>query len=216
MPPALGRPLLCLITAGSGGAVCGDVVALAADAAAAGVDLVQIRERRVTDAALLSLTRKVVDEVSGTRTAVLVNDRVDVAAAAGAAGVHLRSDSVPAPRVRAIAPDGFLIGRSVHSAREAAAAEADGGLDYLIFGTVFASASKPEGHAVAGLEELSRTCETVRMPVIAIGGMTIARAREVAAAGAAGIAAIGLFRDAQRAAGGLAAVVEQLKRAFGG
>ena len=216
MSPSLPRPLICLVTAGVGGAASGDLVSLAAQAAAAGVSLVQIRERQLADAALLSLTRKVVDVVSGVRTAVLVNDRVDVAAAAGAAGVHLRSDSVPARRVRAIAPDGFLIGRSVHSAGEAAAAEAEGGLDYLIFGTVFASASKPPGRMVAGLEELRRTCETVRLPVLAIGGITIARAREAAGAGAAGIAAIGLFRDAQHAPGGVAAAIEQVKRAFGG
>ncbi len=76
--------------------------------------------------------------VKGTRTRILVNDRLDVALAAGAHGVHLRGDSMPASRARSLAPIGFLIGRSVHSVDEAVRRHADGGVDYLLFGAVFA------------------------------------------------------------------------------
>ena len=208
---ALGRPLLCLVTDGAGRA--NDLVNLAASASAAGVDLLQIREPQLTDAELLALARRAVTVARDTRTAVLVNDRLDVAHAADANGVHLRGDSAPAGRVRANAPEGFLIGRSVHSAGEAVASESAGGLDYLIFGTVFPSRSKPAGHATAGLDELERTCAAVKLPVLAIGGISVDRVPEVAAAGAAGIAAIGLFREAH-AHGTLTAQVDRVRRAF--
>jgi thiamine-phosphate diphosphorylase len=81
----------------------------------------------------------------------------------------------------------------VHDLDEALAAERQGGCDYLIFGTVYPSASKPAGHAVAGVEALARVCAAVRLPVLAIGGIALDRLAEVAAAGAAGVAAIGAF-----------------------
>ena len=211
MPRSLERPLVCVVTGGAGSAEA--VVNLAARASAAGADLFQIRERQMTDAALLDVARHAVSRVRSTKTAVLINDRLDIAQAAGAAGVHLRADSAPGIRVRASAPVDFLIGRSVHSAEEAAAAAAAGGLDYLIFGTVFPSASKPAGHATAGVEELKRACQAVELPVLAIGGVTVERVPEVAAAGAAGIAAIGLFRDIDPQ-DSLSLQVDRVKRAF--
>ena len=123
---------------------------------------------------------------------MLVNDRVDVALAAGAHGVHLRGESMAAVRVRSIAPAGFVIGRSVHAVDEAVAAERHGGLDYLLFGTVFATESKPDV-APAGLERLAAVCASVGLPVLAIGGITMSSLASVARAGAAGFAAIGLF-----------------------
>src|SRR5262245_37717092 len=119
------------------------VVERVAAAAASGVDLVQVRERDLDGRALLGLVTRCVGAASGTRTRVLVNDRLDVALAAGAHGVHLRADSMPAPRARTLAPPGFLIGRSVHSVEEAVTAGAGGGLDYLLFGAVFTTVSKP-------------------------------------------------------------------------
>jgi thiamine-phosphate diphosphorylase len=126
-------------------------------------------------------------------TPVLVNDRTDVALAAGADGVHLRADSVAASRVRAIVPARFVIGRSVHTLAEIDAAVVDGGCDYLMFGTVFPSAGKPADHPVAGLERLAEACARSPLPVIAIGGMTPAREPDVRRAGAAGLAAVGWF-----------------------
>jgi thiamine-phosphate pyrophosphorylase len=92
-----------------------------------------------------------------------------------------------------MAPAGFLIGRSVHSLAEADAAVAGGGCDYLLFGTVFPSGGKPEGHPVAGLEALRVVCVRSPLPVIAIGGINEERAAEVRNAGAAGFAAVGMF-----------------------
>ena len=187
-----------------------ELVARAAAAVRADVDVIQVRERDLPDRDLVVLVRRIVDAAAGTATRVVVNDRVDVAIAAGAAGVHLRGDSAPASRVRAMAtfaaasadsakaaapkaPGRFLIGRSVHSLAEVDAALVDGGSDYLLFGTVFPSAGKPDGHPVAGLDALRQACARSSVPVLAIGGMTEARVAEVRAAGAAGFAAVGLF-----------------------
>ena len=170
-----------------------DLVLRAADAVRAGVDVIQVRERDLPDRQLAALVRRIVDVTVGTHTRVVVNDRADIAIVAGAAGVHLRGDSPPASRVRELTPEGFLIGRSVHSLAEVDAAVADGGCDYLLFGTVFPSSGKPDGHRVAGLDELARACRRSPLPVIAIGGMTEDRAAAVRAAGAAGFAAVGMF-----------------------
>ena len=169
------------------------LVEWAARAARQGVAAIQVRERDLPDGELVALVRRVVAAVAGTATRVLVNDRTDVAIASRAHGVHLRGDSVPASRVRAIAPQGFTIGRSVHSAKEIDAAIAAGGSDYLLFGTVFASAGKPSGHPVAGLGALADACRRSPLPVIAIGGIDAARLDDIARTGAAGFAGVGMF-----------------------
>jgi len=165
----------------------------AAEAARRGVDVIQVRERDLPDRDLVALVRRVVEVTAGTGARVLVNDRLDVAVAAGAAGVHLRSDSPSASRIRAIAGSGLLIGRSVHSTPEVDAAVADGGCDYLMFGTVFPSSGKPEGHPIAGLDALKDVCRRSPLPVVAIGGVDRSRVEHIEAAGAAGFAAVGLF-----------------------
>ena len=181
-----------------------ELVARAAAAARAGVDVIQVRERDLPDRELAALARRIVAAAAGTVTRVLINDRADIAIVAGAAGVHLRGDSAPASRVRAAfaeasapkaskASGRFLIGRSVHSSRDVDAALADGGADYLLFGTVFPSEGKPAGHRVAGIAALREACARSAVPVIAIGGMNEARVTEVRAAGAAGFAAVGMF-----------------------
>jgi thiamine-phosphate diphosphorylase len=172
---------------------CDDVIARAAAAARRGVDVVQIRERDLSDDALMRLVRGVIDVVSGTRARVIVSDRADIALAARADGVHLPADAVAASRIRAFVPAHFLIGRSVHTLDEIDRAAADGGCNYLLFGTVFRSSGKPAGHTVAGIDALRDACARSPLPVIAIGGITDARATEVAAAGAAGLAAVGMF-----------------------
>ncbi len=189
-------PVLCLVTPGTSSP---DLQAIR-EAARAGVDLIQIRERSLDDRSLLALVRATIDAAAGSGARVLVNDRLDVALAAGAAGVHLRGDSMAAADVRRLAPAGFIVGRSVHGVREAEDVERGGGCDYLVFGTVFESASKPAGHAVAGVDALGRVCAAVSLPVLAIGGVTLANAAQVAAAGARGVAAIGLFAGPQRVA----------------
>jgi thiamine-phosphate pyrophosphorylase len=172
---------------------CERLVDAARTAAAAGVDVIQIREPGLDDRQLVDLTRRIVHAARGRPCRIVVNARADVAIAGGAHGVHLRGTSPSAPRVRAKVTQDFIIGRSVHSVDEAVAVGDRGGCDYLIFGSVFSSVSKSGSHPVAGVETLGRVCASVRLPVLAIGGITLDRAAEVAANGAAGIAAIDLF-----------------------
>jgi thiazole tautomerase (transcriptional regulator TenI) len=168
------------------------LVTLVGAAAWAGVDIIQIRERDLEARELATLAERCVAE-AGHRSRIVVNDRMDVAVGAGAHGVHLRSTSVHAVTARGLAPPGFLIGRSVHSAAEAEGVSRRGGLDYLIFGTIFPTTAKPEGHRVSGLESLAIAAGTASVPVLAIGGITLDRTEAVAKTGAAGVAAIGLF-----------------------
>lgn len=192
-PPAI--PILCAVTDRRRLPILAHVAA----AVDAGVDWVQIREPDLPAAELYEVVRHAVAEVTGSATAtrIIVNDRLDVALAAGAHGVHLRGTSFDAPRAKAmVAASGgrdFLIGRSVHRVEEAAEAEAAGGLDYLIFGTIFPTASKPEGHPLAGPEALRAAVAACRLPILGIGGITVENVDRVAATGAAGVAAIGLF-----------------------
>jgi thiamine-phosphate pyrophosphorylase len=167
-------------------------VGLVAYASRAGVHLVQIRERDLEGAALLRLVRRCVDATHASSTRIVVNDRLDVAIAAGAHGVHLRGDSMPAARIRGMAPAGFLIGRSVHEPDEARRVSAQGDLDYLVFGPVFETPSKP-GRPAAGLDALHAVVQATTVPVLAVGGIAIGRVSAVMEAGAAGVAAIGLF-----------------------
>lgn len=163
-------------------------------AAEAGVALIQIRERDMEAADLARLTRLAVTAVTGTRTRILVNDRTDVAVSAGAHGVHLRTDSVAASRVRGILPRPALLGRSVHSADEARGVTDAEALDYLICGTLFATPSKP-GMTPLGVRALSAVVTATPIPVLAVGGVTVESVRDVRRAGAAGFAAIGLFAE---------------------
>ncbi len=171
------------------------LVAQVTQAAHADVDLIQVRERDLDGGVLLRLVLACLEAVRGTRARVLVNDRVDVALAAGAHGAHLRAGSMPASRVRRIVPPGFLIGRSVHAVDEAEVVARDGGLDYLLFGTVLATASKP-GRAPAGIDALARVVTATALPVLAVGGVGPDTADAVGTTGAAGFAAIGLFAEA--------------------
>ena len=223
MNPDPRRPVVCLVTdrrrlaaAGAGErAACDALVELARAAARAGVDLVQVRERGLGDRALLRLVERVVAALAGSPAQVVVNDRIDVALAAGAAGVHLKDGGPDAARVRAIAPPGWLIGRSVHGSDDARRAEEGGGLDYLICGTVFATASKP-GRRPLGAGGLADVVRGSTLPVLAIGGVVPARAADVAQAGAAGVAAVGCFAAAAGTDGpaGAAGRLAALRRVF--
>jgi thiamine-phosphate diphosphorylase len=169
------------------------------DAINAGADVIQIREPDLEAAPLRDLTRATVARAAGTATRVLVNDRADVAGAADAHGVHLRGDGPAVAGVRRIGPGGWVVGRSIHSAAEA---HLDDRPDYFLFGTVFPSLSKP-GAPPSGLEPLRCAAAEARVPVLAIGGITPARAIECSKAGARGVAAIGLFLPPRREAGAL-------------
>jgi thiamine-phosphate pyrophosphorylase len=182
-------------------------------AVAAEIDVVQVRERDLESRALSVLVSRLVDVARGSRTRLVVNDRLDVALASGADGVHLRADSVEASRIRPHVPPGFLIGRSVHSAEEG---QTVGPVDYVIAGTVWPTSSKGEGHAVLGLDGLKAIVDAVDVPVLAIGGVRPDRAAALAEAGAAGLAAIGAWMDegAERRAVSLHDAARAFRAAF--
>lgn len=171
------------------------------------VDLIQIREPDLDAAVLLDLVRRVAARARGTGTSVVVNDRADVARAGGAQGVHVRASGPALDRVRAFGPDDWLVGRSVHAPEEVRAHQT---ADYLIFGTMFPTASKPLDAPLQGLGGLREAVRLSQVPVLAIGGIDLARARECLEAGAAGVVAIGLFLPPGLAPGalGIRAAVE--------
>lgn len=182
-----------------------------AECAAAGVDLVQLREKDLSAGALEELALKAMAAVAGSRTRLLINARTDVALACGAHGVHLPANDLAASDARAIfARTGVsepVIGVSTHSAVEVASAEAHGA-DFAVFGPVF---EKGGTASRGGLEELRRICHRAEaaqpaMPVLALGGITLENTPLCVAAGAAGIAAIRLFQQND-----VAAVAKQLR-----
>ena len=167
-------------------------------ATAAGIRWIQIREKDLETRALTDFVRLAVAAAQETRTNILVNDRLDVALATGAAGVHLGETSLPVEAAvkwrRSAGRVGFLIGASCHSLQAAQAADG-AGADYILFGPVFATPSKAAFGAPQGIERLRAVCRSVRIPVLAIGGITIENAHSCFAAGAAGMAAIRLFQE---------------------
>ena len=158
--------------------------------------LVQIREKALPGRALYELARQAAALTKGSATRLLLNDRADIARAAGADGVHLTAQSLDAAVIRrAFGPD-FIIGVSTHALAEARAAR-DGGADFATFGPVFDTPSKRAYGPPVGLETLAETASNLpRFPVFALGGVTLANAPQTCAAGAAGLAAISLFANA--------------------
>ncbi len=194
-------PLLCLVTDRLALARAWDrlddpVAALfdqVSAAAEAGVDLVHVRERDLDACRLMTVVRGCVARTRGTGTRVVVNDRVDVALATGADGVHLRGDSMATQVVRGLVPRPSIVGRSVRSADEARRAAEAGGADYLVLGTIFSGPATPSVKSVAGVAELAHAVRATRVPVLGIGGVAEDTLSALAATGAAGFAAIGLF-----------------------
>jgi thiamine-phosphate pyrophosphorylase len=167
-------------------------------AAAAGVDWIQIREKDLAARALAELAGLAITCTLRTPTRIMLNDRLDVALATGAAGVHLGESSIPAETVsewrRSAGRTDFRIGVSCHSLEAARAAE-DSGADYIFFGPVLATPSKAAYGTPQGIDKLQLVCSAVRIPVLAIGGVTVENAVSCVAAGARGVAAIRLFQE---------------------
>jgi thiamine-phosphate pyrophosphorylase len=161
---------------------------VAARAARRGVEMIQIRAKQLSARELSGLVRTVLRVAQTSR--VLVNTRTDVALACGAHGVHLPSGSMPPNTIRQIAPGGFLIGVSCHSLDELRAAESEGA-DFAVYGPVFPSITKPL--TPIGIDAFRQAAASVRLPVYALGGVTMENAPQCIEAGAAGVAGISLF-----------------------
>lgn len=207
-------PLICLITdrrtLRTSSVTSSDqynrLIDLCRRAAQAGVDYIQIREKDLTTRELCALVSDTALAISATKTALLVNDRIDVALAAGAHGVHLRSDSISVADARRLVGQNFIIGVSTHSIDEAFVA-AQQGADYVLFGPIFETPSKIPYGPPLGLERLTEAAARLSCPVIALGGIDSGNARKVLASGARGIAAIRMFAEA----GDLTELVDGLK-----
>jgi thiamine-phosphate pyrophosphorylase len=211
------KPLLCYVTDRRSLPGAPDLAGKALlqkmeQAAKAGVDWIQIREKDLSGRGLVELSEQAILR-AGSGSSVLVNDRLDASYAAGAAGVHLGENSLPPAEARKLINRGgaranFLVGVSAHSLEGAMQAEL-AGADYVIFGPVYTTPSKASFGEPQGVQRLKEICKRLTIPVLAIGGITLENAGECVVAGAAGIAAIRLFQDAES----LEAVVRDLQKA---
>lgn len=173
----------------------GDILAAVGRALAGGVRAVQLREKDLPGRQLYGLALAVRELTARHGARLLVNDRVDIALAAGADGVHLGVASIPPGEARRLLGPGALIGCSTHDLREVAEAM-EGGADFVTFGPVYATPSKAAYGPPVGVEALRGACAASRIPVFALGGVGAGHVREVLGAGAWGVAAIGAILEA--------------------
>jgi thiamine-phosphate pyrophosphorylase len=166
-----------------------DLVAVAGECLAAGLPALQLREKDLGAAELAALCRRLLPPAQSAGAALIVNDRVDVALAVGAAAVQRTGTSLPVDDIRRLVGTRLRIGASTHSLQDALDAEARGA-DWVTFGPVYDTASKRAFGAPQGLVRLRTVTSRVRVPVVAIGGITPERVGEVLDAGARGVAVI--------------------------
>ena len=178
----------------------------------AGLRAVQLREKDMAVRELLGLAARLRESTRRHGARLLVNDRSDVALAVGADGVQRTAASLPVATLRSICPPGFLIGASVHSVAEARSAEPEGA-DFVIFGPIYDTPSKRQYGPPQGLAALERVASAVRLPVLAVGGITPTRVGEVQRAGAAGVAVIGAILGAERPGDAVKQFLDVLGRA---
>ena len=218
MPRALAQPITYLITAGESSSATRPeseefrrLLAHVRAAVEARVALVQLREKKLTGRVLFELALAAAHAARGSETRVLVNDRADIARAAGCDGVHLTARSLEAAVVRRAFGEEFLIGVSAHTFEEARAAR-DGGADFAVFGPVFDTPSKRAYGPPVGLGALTKVAfELSPFPLVALGGVGEDEVEKVLKAGAAGVAGIRLFTNGQN----LGRVVHHIGRAYG-
>lgn len=170
------------------------LVAALQAAAHAGIKAMQLREKEMTPRELFALAEEVRDVVQPLGVRLLINDRADIACAAGLDGVHLTATSVSPRAARRCLASDKLIGVSTHSLAEARFAEAFGA-DFITFGPVYYTASKAPYGQPRGVEELRRVCAEVQLPVFALGGIIPANIAVCLHAGAHGVAAISALLD---------------------
>ena len=190
-------PVLCLVTDRMrlGGAADRDdpepLLALIGAAAAAGIDLVQIREPGLGDRTLGGLVARAVESTRGTRTRVIVNDRADVARMSGATGVHVGQDDLAPSAARLVLGPDAVVGYSTHTVAQIQAAAVEP-VTYIAIGPVFGTRTKATGYEPVGLARVSEAVGLSRgVPVVAIGGITLDTAPAVIEAGASAVAIIG-------------------------
>jgi thiamine-phosphate pyrophosphorylase len=201
-------PIIYPIT--SGQTTPDHILRLVRAAVDAEVPLFQIREKLLSGRVLFELVARAAELTRGRKTRLLVNDRSDIARAAGADGVHLTGQSLPVEVVRKSYGAEFLIGASTHSLDETHAARA-AGADFVVFGPVFETESKRVYGPPQGLDKLSEvTRELGEFPVLAIGGITLENTGECLYAGASGVAAIRLLNDAEN----MSSIVETIRSRF--
>lgn len=219
MPLNLQKPILYLITSGNTTAKTTpqskefhQLLIQIEAAVAAGIDLVQIREKELSEKTLFDLAKQAAVATKSSATRLLVNERADIAIAAGADGVHLTSHSIPVDVVRRTFGVELLIGASTHSRAEVTKAQ-KGGADFVVLGPIFETESKKQFGPPLGLRELeAATSLHSAFPVIAIGGINPRNAGNCFAAKASGVAGIGMFDDS----GNLSSVVADLRQVFHG
>ena len=218
MPLDLTTPISYLITDGrttrdtsSASTEFTRLFALVGACVLARITLIQLREKLLRPRVLYELTRRAAELTRGSETRLLINDRADIALAAGADGVHLPTRALDPLVVRRVAPRDFLIGVSTHTLAEAQAARANDA-DFAVFGPVFDTPAKHAGAAPPpsppGLEGLREATHALApFPLLALGGVTRENIPQVIGAGAQGVAAIRLFSDESE----LDAVVRELR-----
>lgn len=194
-PDALARRLRLIVITDPGLAAPRSVVDVVAEALAAGAPAIQLRNKGDSARELLEVGRALRALTRNAGALLFVNDRLDVALALGADGVHLGPDDVPVAAARAVVPAGFLIGYSTDDPDVARRAVRDGA-DYLGCGTVYPTSTKRDAGASIGPEGVARVVRAVPVPVVGIGGIDAAGARAVAEVGAAGVAVVGAIMRA--------------------
>lgn len=155
----------------------------------AGAPAIQLRERDLSARELVTLAREAQAVTASRRSQLLINDRIDVALALEGIGVHLRGNSLPVSVARQLLGAQRLLGVSVHAVEEVLSAQSQGA-DYIVLGPIYETPSKQMFGPPLGIHTLEKACRLVRIPIIGIGGVTAARAREMRRAGAFGVAVI--------------------------
>lgn len=174
----------------------GDLVEVVESAITGGVTMVQLRAKRLSDLDHLRLAKRLAAACGATGVPFIINDRIDIALAASADGVHLGIDDLPLESARSIGGPGFLVGYSPDTDDQLVTAVARGA-DYLGIGPVFGTATKPDAGSALGLEEFKRRVRFAELPVVGIGGIHAGNARPVLTAGASGVAVVSAILGAE-------------------
>jgi len=186
---------------------------LAREAIEGGVSVLQLRYKGGKSREFLKLAKRIKEISAECGIPLIINDRLDIALAAGADGVHLGQEDLPPQEARRILGSQVILGVSAASLEEAQEAEG-AGASYIGLGSIFPTSSKPDAGRPIGTEIISEVSRSVRIPVVAIGGIQIDNAEEVIRKGASGVAVISAIlqaRDTKKAAQQLKMVIERAR-----